>query len=354
MQGALSNGRAAALYLLVWLMLGLGLGGVVVMLTGTPWRNALLMTVPVTLVFSVGAGFSSYYLCRANPLGERKFSAIFLALLAAAVLAGFLWVGLLEMWNSAGLALESTRIGVPLRSQLLALMFALGMLLYGLLVVLNYLVVEFQRARHAEKRELESKLMARDAELRMLRTQIDPHFLFNSLNSISALTSIDAGRARDMTQRLSDFFRQSLGMEAHGKVTLEEECRLIGHFLAIEKVRFGARLGVQQEVSEAAAACLLPPMLLQPLVENAVKHGIGGLPDGGTVSIQARRDGSLLRIIVANDTDPDLPARRGNGIGLANVRARLAAAYAHLASVQCTHTDNIFRVELTLPAETKE
>jgi LytS/YehU family sensor histidine kinase len=313
-----------------------------------------LLTVPVTVMFSVGAGFSAYYLCRANPLGERKLPATLLALATAAVLAGFLWVGLLQLWNSIGQALQVAGIGVTLRPQLLALMFALGVLLYGLLVVLNYLVVEFQRARHAERRELESKLMARDAELRMLRTQIDPHFLFNSLNSISALTSIDAGRARDMTQRLSDFFRQSLGMEAHGKVTLDEECRLIGHFLAIEKVRFGARLGVQLEVSESAGACLLPPMLLQPLVENAVKHGIGGLPEGGSVQITARRDGSLLRIVVANDTDPDLPVRSGNGIGLVNVRARLAAAYGHLASVQCTHTDNLFRVELTLPAETKE
>jgi LytS/YehU family sensor histidine kinase len=111
---------------------------------------------------------------------------------------------------------------------------------------------------------------------------------------------------------------------------------------------------VQQEVDEAALPCLLPPMILQPLVENAVKHGIGGMPEGGAVRIDARREGSLLKVEVENDTDPDTPPRKGNGIGLVNVRERLAAAYGHQASVHCTHENNKYRVALTLPAETKE
>src|SRR5690606_35448398 len=139
----------------------------------------------------------------------------------------------------------------------------------------HYLALEFERARGLERRELELRLLAQDAELRMLRTQIDPHFLFNSLNSISALTAIDAGAARDMTLQLAGFFRQTLGLEAHRKVTLRAELELVERFLAIERVRFGPRLAVERQVSTDAEACLLPPMILQPLVENAVKHGIG-------------------------------------------------------------------------------
>ena len=352
MQGVLTSRRGAALYLLVWLLVGLGLGGAVATLGGEPWLRAMLFAVPVTLLFAVGAGFSAYYMCKANPLSERTPGAILLSLSTAAVLAGFLWVGLMWLWNGAAASVGAQ--GVARRPQLMVLLFSLGILLYGLLVALNYLMNEFLRARQAEQRELESKLLARDAELRMLRTQIDPHFLFNSLNSISALTSIDAKRARDMTQRLSDFFRQSLGMESQRKITLAEEVRLIGHFLAIEKVRFGARLAVQEDFDEAALACLLPPMLLQPLVENAVKHGIGGLPEGGTVRISARREGAQLCITVENDTDPDTPPRKGNGVGLANVRERLAAAYGHLASLHCSHDQHLYRVALTLPAETRE
>jgi LytS/YehU family sensor histidine kinase len=136
--------------------------------------------------------------------------------------------------------------GIVIAPQLSILIVVLGVLLYGFAVALHYLVIEFVRAKSAEQRELESLLMAQEAELRMLRTQIDPHFLFNSLNSISALTSQDAKAARRMTLELASFFRQSLGMEAHKKVTLGEEMVLIRHFLAIEQVRFGERLQVRR------------------------------------------------------------------------------------------------------------
>jgi two-component system sensor histidine kinase AlgZ len=118
-------------------------------------------------------------------------------------------------------------------------------------------------------------------------------------------------------------------------------------------VRFGARLAVEQQVSHEAAACLLPPMILQPLVENAVKHGIGNLTEGGIVRISAVRAGSQLRIAVENDVDLEPPAATGNGIGLANVRQRLAAAYGTDAALHWSRRGGTFRVELTLPAETK-
>jgi hypothetical protein len=350
MQGALTS-RGAALYLLVWLLLGAGLGGVVTVMTPGPWGYAMLFMMPATLLFAVGAGFSTYYLCRANPLGERTPAAILLALSTAAVVAGFLWVGILQAWNAL---LGAFGWGVTLRPALVALLFLLGVLLYGLLAAANYLVVEFTRARNAERRELELKLMARDAELRMLRTQIDPHFLFNSLNSISALTSMDPKGAREMTLRLSDFFRQSLGMDAHKKVTLEQEMALNRHFLAIEKVRFGERLVHEEAIEKSALACLVPPMIVQPLVENAVKHGIGQLPEGGLVLVAAWRAGSVLKITVTNAMDESAPERRGNGIGLKNVRERLSCAYGHEASVHWKKEEGKFIVEIAMPAETNE
>ena len=189
----------------------------------------------------------------------------------------------------------------------------------------------------------------------MLRTQIDPHFLFNSLNSISALTSCDAGAARRMTLELASFFRQSLGMEAHKMVTLDDELVLIHHFLAIEQVRFGDRLRVECAVDDAARACLVPPMLIQPLVENAVKHGICNLPVGGVIRIGAQRAGSLLHIRVDNPVDEDLHVDTGgSGIGLANVRQRLARAYKHEASIQWGRHDNNFNVDIAMPAHTTD
>ena len=349
MQSTFSTRRGAALYLLVWLLFGVVFAALVTSATGAGWLNGLLFAIPVTLVYGCAAGFSSYYLCRAYPLTEKGAASILLVFTLTATISALLWTGFCIAWNSLW-----QEVGVPLSTPLKATVFGLGMVLYGLSAVAHYLAIEFQRARAAERLQLESQLMAQEAELRMLRTQIDPHFLFNSLNSISALTTQNPTGARDMTLQLAEFFRHTLGLEAHRKVTLDAEARLLMHFLAIEKVRFGARLGVEQDIADDARACLLPPMILQPLVENAVKHGIGQLPNGGFVRIKAWRAGSILNLEVENDVDEDLPLLPGTGIGLANVRQRLASLYGHQASVACSREQHTFRVALSLPAETKE
>ncbi|MFL6656668.1 MAG: sensor histidine kinase [Massilia sp.] len=349
MQSSFSSRRGAALYMLVWLLLGIIFAALVVGATGAGWIASLVFAIPATLLYGCAAGFSSYYLCRAYPLDERGIGSILLVFTVSSLISALLWTGFCIFWNSVW-----EEYGVPLAAPLRATIVGLGVILYGLSSVAHYLGIEFQRARSAERRELESRLMAQEAELRMLRTQIDPHFLFNSLNSISALTSQNPSGAREMTLQLAEFFRHTLGLEAHRKVTLEAEAKLLMHFLAIEKVRFGARLMVEQDIADDALGCLLPPMLLQPLVENAVKHGIGNLPQGGCVRIAARREGSILHVRIENDIDDDMPAASGKGIGLANVRQRLAALYGHEASASWAREDQLFRVVLALPAETTE
>jgi two-component system, LytTR family, sensor histidine kinase AlgZ len=357
MEGLISSRRGAALYLLAWLFLGTALGGVTVAVEDAPWLNAMIFAVPVMLVYAVSAGFSAYYLCRAYPLAERGAANVLLALGGAAVVSTLLWSVVVRGWNEACLLPGVPWAGIAFKPQLAILFSGLGVLLYGLLAAINYLVTEFDRARGAERRELELRLMAQDAELRMLRTQIDPHFLFNSLNSISALTSQNPKGAREMTLQLAGFFRQSLSMEAHKKVALQQEMALVRHFLTIEKVRFGDRLALEEDMQEDAGACLVPPMIIQPLVENAIKHGIAQLPEGGWIRVSARRAGSLLHIGVENAVDEDAPGatgNEGNGIGLANVRQRLACAYGHEAGVHWAREGAVFKVTVTMPAETKE
>jgi hypothetical protein len=353
MQGALFSRRGAALYLLAWLMLALVLATLVVFVARAGWINGLLFALPPMLVYAFACSFSAYYMCRAWPLAQQRGMSIVAVFCVSAVLAAAGWTALGAGWNTLLLSGGVEWAGVAQFAPLMALMFGFGVVLYGLSALGHYLAIEVARVRESERRELEARVMAQDAELRMLRTQIDPHFLFNSLNSISALTSVNPAGARAMTLKLAEFFRHSLGLEAHRKVQLSAEVTLALDFLAIEQVRFGERLAVAQEVSPEAAACLLPPMILQPLVENAVKHGIGNLTEGGTIRIGAERLGSQLRLTVENDVDADLPAARGNGIGLANVRQRLAAAYGEQAAIHWSRRENTFRVELTLPAETK-
>ena len=344
--------RGTALYLAAWLLLGMMLAGLVVAATGSRWSEGLLFALPLALVFGCASGFSSYYLCRAYPLASKSWYAVLAVFSCTAVCASALWTVAAGGWSDVLRGGASGPLAVT--RPFAALMFGLGVILYGLTAVGQYLALEFERARHLERRELEMKLAAQEAQLRMLRTQIDPHFLFNSLNSISALTSIDPAAARAMTLQLSDFFRRSLGMDAQRKVPLHEEIALVRTFLAVEQVRFGPRLRFEDWVAEDARDCLVPPMILQPLVENAVKHGIARRLDGGAVRIAAERAGSLLRIRVENDADEDeVPSRAaGCGIGLGNVRERLAASFAHEASIHWTREAQGFRVDLTLPAMT--
>jgi len=234
------------------------------------------------------------------------------------------------------------------------LLFAAGFMLYCLAVASHYVILEIEQSRAAQARALESSVFARDAELKALKAQINPHFLFNSLNSISALTSIDAARARDMCILLADFLRMTLGLGEKALVSLREELELLQRFLAIEKVRLGERLHVDVHAEAQAQMCMLPPLLLQPLVENAIIHGIANLPVGGTVRLSAECSGGYLHLSVENSVDPDAPAPRKGGRGLTNVQQRLEARYGKEASMKATAEEELFHVSISLPAELAE
>jgi hypothetical protein len=348
MQGPFGSRQGTPLYLLAWLTFGAALAWLLAATTGAAPGTASLFVLPLTLVYGVAAGFSSYYLCRAHPLGGANPWRILAVFAIGAVCMAWLWTLAAEAWNG----LLAGAIGWS--RSLAATVFGLGLILYLLCAVANYLAIAFQRARELETRELQAQLAARDSQLRMLRSQVDPHFLFNSLNSISALTSIDPGAAREMTLQLAEFFRRTLGLDAQRRIALSAELDLLGHYMAIERVRFGDRLAWRYEAGDDALACLLPPLLLQPLVENAIKHGIARRLEGGELRLFAARAGSLLRIRLENDDGDDVRKQPGSGMGLANVRERLAAAYAHESAVHVSREDGTFRVELVLPAQTEE
>jgi hypothetical protein len=348
MQGPFGTRQGTLLYLLAWLTFGAALAWLLAATTGAALDTGLLFVLPLTLVYGVAAGFSSYYLCRAHPLGATapwRILAVFA--IAALCLAG-LWTLAAEAWS--GVLADA----IGWNRSLAATVFGLGLVTYVLCAIANYLAIAFERARELETRELQAQLAARDAQLRMLRSQVDPHFLFNSLNSISALTSIDPAAAREMTLQLAEFFRRTLGLEAHRRIPLSAELDLVRHYMAIEQVRFGERLAWRYEADDDALACLLPPLVLQPLVENAIKHGIAQRLEGGELRMWAARAGSLLRIRLENEYGDDDRARPGSGLGLANVRERLAAVYAHESAVHVSRADGTFRVELMMPAQTTE
>ncbi|HEY6944586.1 MAG TPA: histidine kinase, partial [Candidatus Acidoferrum sp.] len=236
----------------------------------------------------------------------------------------------------------------------LRMLFGAGIFLYGLAIARHYVILSMEASREAEARVMEMNILAREAELKALKVQINPHFLFNSLNSISALTSIDPSRARDMCVLLGDFLRMTLGLGEKNLVRFSEELELLQKYLAIEKIRFGERLAMHETIQDESKVCLLPPLLLQPLVENAIKHGIAGLPEGGEVRLTSGQQNGRLDIVVENSWDPEAPPRRSGGLGLKNVQQRLEARYGKEANLRVNTDGPYFQVILSLPAESEE
>ncbi|HJW08574.1 MAG TPA: histidine kinase, partial [Holophagaceae bacterium] len=212
-----------------------------------------------------------------------------------------------------------------------------------------YLLLAQARAQEAEQERLQLMMLAREAELKALRAQLNPHFLFNSLNSISALTSLDSGKAREMCVLLSEFLRRSLGLGERESVALREELDLARGYLAIERIRFGKRLELDWALDPDAEGAQLPPLLLQPLVENAIKHGISPLPEGGVVRVATRVEAGRVRVEISNPRDSDAPKPEGLGIGLRQVRQRLQGRFGAEGRFEALVTADRHAVLLEFP-----
>jgi two-component system, LytTR family, sensor histidine kinase AlgZ len=341
------------LYLLAWVPLTATSIYVLATRGTLSWLQATGLAVAVFLFYALLC-LAAWYPCRATPLGKVSFIRFLLTHLIAAGLFSFIWTQAGAALSYAVLSPEKfAAIRRQFEPQVNAI-FTVGVLLYLLSVALHYVLIAMEASREAEARMMETTIMARDAELKALKAQINPHFLFNSLNSISALTSIDPSRARDMCVLLGDFLRLTLGLGEKTSVRLSEELDLLQKYMAIEMVRFGVRLKMQEEIEEESKVCLLPPLLLQPLVENAVKHGIAGLPEGGEVRLAVQRQNGRLSILVENSWDPDAPPRRSGGMGLKNVQRRLEARYGKDATLRVNTEGERFQVLLSLPAESEE
>jgi LytS/YehU family sensor histidine kinase len=226
-------------------------------------------------------------------------------------------------------------------SPILALIF---LLIYEVSVALHYATMELEASRRAE-------ILAREAQLKALKAQVNPHFLFNSLNSISALTTIDSSEARRMCIRLADFLRASLRLGERSSIPFSEELSLTRMYLDVEQVRFGGKLRLAQDVDAACNQCDVPALIIQPLIENAVKHGIAMMADGGEIAVTGRREGDHLRFTISNPYDPEAPSTGRNGLGLRNIRERLESRYGNAAKLEINVEDHRYSVVLTLPVK---
>ncbi len=274
-------------------------------------------------------------LCKSRPLLQRLpghlpyvgvWLLIMLIVLGASVIAS--WLD-----TSLQMHLIDSRMGVFVRDNtVITALLGAAMLRYF------YVLAQWQARMAAVSR----------AQVDALQARIRPHFLFNSMNTVAALIRVDPVAAERTVEDLCELFRAALGQHDSGDGTLGEELALIERYLAIEQLRLGARLHVQRELDDLPVDYPLPRLLLQPLVENAVRHGIQPLRGGGMVTLRGRRDGNDIFIEIINPL-PTTPATRGNGHGLDSVRQRVAWRYGPRASVQAGPRHDHFEVLLRLP-----
>ncbi len=348
MHPILSNRRTLALYLVIWLSIGLLIEIPFIFSYKAQWGALLLSDIPLNILFAFIC-LSSYYLCRIFPIKTTQWYNLLSMFVVAAFIAtgiefliGYGWIYFID-------SLKFAPPIFPLYEFSTAGIFSMLILIFLLVTATHYIIIAFEQSRESERQTLELQVLARDAELRALRAQIDPHFLFNSLNSISALTTNDPTKARTMVILLAEFFRNSLDLGTKDHILLSDEISLIDKFLTIEKVRFGSRLNVQQEIDEKTLECKIPPLLLQPLVENAVRHGISQLIEGGTITFKTQLLNDKLKIIISNPYDPDYIPKKGTGLGVKNVRSRIQTLYENEGRLDIEKKDNIFTVEFSFP-----
>lgn len=228
--------------------------------------------------------------------------------------------------------------------------FAFVLLMLTFINVLNWFWKENEERRRETKRQTETEQLAREAELAGLRQQLQPHFLFNSLNSISALAGSQPELARKMIQQLSDFLRGTLKKDEQKTVPLSEEMAQLNLYLGIEKVRFGERLTVEISMEEKSAGMVLPPLLLQPIIENAIKFGLYGTIEAITVSVKAGVENNYLWLEVKNPCgEQNIGSAGGTGFGLSSVHRRLFLLYSRNDLLVTEKKENEFIARLKIP-----
>lgn len=224
----------------------------------------------------------------------------------------------------------------------------IGLLLYFLTQSVIYLIRSFEEVSEEKLRREELRKVAVENELKSLKYQLNPHFLFNSLNSISSLALTQPAAAREMTVKLSDYLRLTLSEEIKKFIPLKEELENTRLYVSIEKIRFEERIHIAEEIEEDVLNQLVPSMILQPIIENAVKYGVQNSPDVTTITLRIRQKEDGIRIDLSNN---NASAGKGGstGVGLNNLSRRLELIYKEKNLVETSLADEIFTVKIRLP-----
>jgi len=294
----LKNRENLAVYLLIWIVLAMFHWLALYYLLQITITDAILDSAIYNILYA-GIGISLWYPTRFITFENYSMPRLLLNHLMAAIVTSIIWVFLGYYLLSNFLIKE--KVYYEFISDSLAWRFVIGILFYAIIVSLNYVIIYYNNYREKELKESELNSLVKEAELKTLKYQINPHFIFNSLNSISSLTVSNPEKAREMTIKLSDFLRSTLSKNEKMKTNLSDELKTIKIYLDIEKTRFEDKFEFVEEIDDTCSEIEVPAMLLQPVFENAIKHGVYESLDKVFIRMKCKTDDEYLRISIENN-----------------------------------------------------
>jgi len=306
--------------------------------------DAVVYTV---LLFLLGIGV--WYIVKYLTISEQSYHLI----LADHLVTGGIIV---LMWLFGGYYLlvtlfSNNTVYTDFLSSTLPWRFVYGILLYALIVMIYYLINYYRNYHEKLINESELKQVVQESELNLLKAQINPHFLFNSLNSINSLIFADPDKAQEMVLELSDFLRYTVRKDDNEEVSLKDELDNSRKYLDIEKIRFGKRLDIDEVIEDICLEAKIPNLLLQPIYENAIKHGVNESTDAITITTDCAFEDNELIIMISNNYSTGTLSSTGKGIGLDNIRKRLLLHYKRTDLLEIEKSSYHFKVTLKIPQQ---
>ena len=340
-----SNRVYLIIYTTTWLVIGLSHGLILHYVYELEGFNAMADSLVFNGNFAI-LGVSVWYIARFNDFTKSSIGFFFLNHVFSMTFLVAIWLGIsyLLIDNLIEDTLYTQFLDGSMPWRIIS-----GLLYYALLALIFYVYIYYENFQKKIKAEGELRGLVKEAELKSLKNQINPHFLFNSLNSISSLTITNPEKAREMLVKLSELMRYSLKTNHHDKSKLEVELGNIEKYIALEKIRFGDKLCFEKHISDKCCQMQLPNMILQPLFENAIKHGIYESTESVTIKVHCETIDDILQIKIENNFDPGAKPIRGEGIGLANIKKRLSILYKNPDLLTTEVKSNIFTAKLLIP-----
>ena len=343
----LANRVRLIVWWLVWLFLALGQSLLFYYAYGSFSNISIIDSILSLLIYS-GIALSLWYPFRFFNSGETRPTALISNLVASGAITVSLWVLITKFVMS--IVLPEQNLYQAYWDATLSYRIGTGIFIYGLIILTYYLFISLTNLSEKNAKEARLESLVKETELKMLRSQINPHFLFNSLNSISSLTITDPEKARIMVVKLSEFMRYALSRKDEQPVSVQSELENLRLYLDIEKVRFGEKLTTEENIENDCFDIKIPVMLLQPLYENAVKHGVYESTEGVRIFTCAKIVNGYMKLTISNNYEPEQTSKKGTGTGLLNVTRRIELTYGNKGSLITTREDGIFTVTIFIPA----